>query len=166
MGSLISRTLILLLCLLLTIPQLCLTAETGLVSWIYDGDTIEVDGIGKVRLIGIDVPESKDSPRDRYYQETFGIPPNRLRQIANRALQRNIAQVKGKRVRLEFDRQRHDRYGRTLAYVYLEDGTLLNLQLISEGLASVYRRFDFRMRREFLREETVARTAATGLWAL
>jgi len=60
-------TAALLLCLLL--PTLA-AAETlsGRVKWIYDGDSIEVAGIGTVRLLGIDAPEHKASQRDRYYQ--------------------------------------------------------------------------------------------------
>ncbi|MDX9727581.1 MAG: thermonuclease family protein, partial [Bacteroidales bacterium] len=42
-----------------------------------------------------------------------------------------------KRVRLEFDVSRYDRYGRTLAYVYLEDGTFVNAEMIRNGYATV-----------------------------
>jgi micrococcal nuclease len=41
--------------------------------------------------------------------------------------------VEGKEVRLEFDWQRRDKYGRLLAYVYLPDGTFLNAELIKQG---------------------------------
>ncbi|RME39217.1 MAG: thermonuclease family protein, partial [Deltaproteobacteria bacterium] len=45
-----------------------LADPTGRVSWIYDGDTLKVEGIGKVRLLGIDAPEHEDSYRDRFYR--------------------------------------------------------------------------------------------------
>lgn len=50
---------------------------------------------------------------------------------------------KGKRVRLEYDQGtgRNDRYGRTLAYVYLANGTLLNLEIIERGYGHAYTRF-------------------------
>ncbi|PLX94720.1 MAG: hypothetical protein C0619_02315 [Desulfuromonas sp.] len=167
MGSLIPRRISLLgLCLLLFwIPSLCSAAVTGRVSWIYDGDTLEVAGVGKVRLIGIDTPEGKASARDNFYWERYRIPASRLRQVAADALARNIQRVKGDLVRLEFDRQKQDKFGRTLAYLYLPDGSLLNRQLIREGLASTYRRYDFRLKQEFLAVEQQARDAAIGLWA-
>jgi micrococcal nuclease len=167
MGTLTPRrgSLLALWLLLFWIPALCCAAVTGRVSWVYDGDTLEVSGVGKVRLLGIDTPESKESPRDHFYWEEYRIPAGRLRQIAADALARNIQRVKGERVRLEFDRQKQDRFGRTLAYLYLPDGSLLNRQLIQEGLASTYRRYDFRLKQEFLDIEQQAREAAIGLWA-
>ena len=66
----------------------------GRVHWIYDGDTLKVAGVGKVRLLGIDAPEHEDSPRDRYYLRQ-GIPRKRLRRIARKALRFNIETVKG-----------------------------------------------------------------------
>lgn len=135
----------------------------GTVSWIYDGDTLKIDAIGKVRLIGIDTPEKDGSQRDRYLQKQ-GISSTALRRIANEALKFNIAEVKGKRVRLQFDDERQDRYGRTLAYVYLPDGTLLNRLLIEKGYAVVYRRFDFKLKENFLRAEAAARSRRAGLW--
>jgi micrococcal nuclease len=45
--------------------------------------------------------------------------------------------AEGKRVRLEFDVERRDRYKRILAYVYLSDGTFLNAAIIEQGYASV-----------------------------
>jgi micrococcal nuclease len=168
MGTLTHRAAIWLpafLLLLLWTPQLCIATETGKVSWIYDGDTLKVDGIGKVRLIGIDTPEREDSPRDDYYQKRDSISSERLRKISRKALEFNIRQVKGKQVRLQFDRERQDKFGRTLAYIYLPDGTLLNRLLIEQGLASVYRRFDFRFKQDFLAAEEQARQAGIGLWA-
>jgi len=139
------------------------TATGGKVTWIYDGDTLKVAGIGKVRLLGIDTPETEDSPRDSYLQRQ-GVAKTTLRRVAAAALKFNIAQVKGKRVRLEYDGERRDRYGRTLAYVYLPDGTLLNRLLLEKGYAVVYRRFDFQRKKEFLRAEAAARKLKLGVW--
>lgn len=167
MGPLIRRKLIvpcLALCLLVWAVPLAAATTGGLVSWIYDGDTLMVDGIGKVRLLGIDTPERDDSPRDAFYRERYRISAPRLRNIAARALAFNIRHVKGQRVVLDFDRERRDKFGRTLAYVYLPDGTLLNRLLLEQGLAAVYRRFDFRLKQEFLAVEAQARQAARGLW--
>ncbi|WP_305046001.1 thermonuclease family protein [Geoalkalibacter sp.] len=141
-------------------------AETrGRVSWIHDGDTLEIEGLGRVRLLGIDVPENRDSHRDRFYQERFGIAPPRLRQTAADALQFNIRHAKGQVVSLRFDGERRDRHGRLLAYVILPDGRNLNRLLVEEGLAGVYRRFDFSLKEDFLRAEDEARGRKKGMWA-
>lgn len=135
----------------------------GRVSWIYDGDTLKVDGVGKVRLIGIDTPEKESSPRDDAYCRA-GIAPRQLRLGAKRATDFMIRIAKGKIVTLTFDRDKNDRYGRILAYVTLADGRMLNRELLKEGLACVYRRFDFRLKDDFLRTEAVARGEGRGLW--
>ncbi len=138
--------------------------HSGRVSWIYDGDTIKVEEIGKVRLIGIDAPEYKASHRDRYYQKRFAVSLDRLRQISRKAKEFNIAEAKGKRVRLVTDKIERDKHGRLLAYVYLPDGKMLNRQLLSSGLASVFRRFEFRYKKEFLKLEQHAQRKKLGLW--
>lgn len=148
--------------LLLCIPAHSQTLK-GKVSWIYDGDTLKVEGVGRVRLIGIDTPEKDASERDRYFHQR-GIDEKRLRRISREALDFNIANVKGKMVRLEFDGEKSDRYGRTLAYVTLPDGRLLNRLLLEKGLALVYRRFDFRLKEDFIQEEKRAAQRKLGLW--
>ncbi|WP_305043240.1 thermonuclease family protein [Geoalkalibacter sp.] len=156
---------LLLLLLLGSALSACGAEARGRVSWIHDGDTLEVEGLGRVRLLGIDAPEAKDSARDRFYQERFGIAPPRLRQTAGDALRFNIRHAKGQVVSLRFDGERRDRHGRLLAYVILPDGRNLNLLLVEEGLAGVYRRFDFSLKDDFLRAEEQARQRQKGLWA-
>ncbi len=136
----------------------------GKVLWIYDGDTLKISGVGKVRLIGIDTPEREPSERDRFYAR-FDISPKKLRTVAEEALHFNIDTVKGKTVRLTFGPEERDRHGRTLAYVTLPDGRLLNRLLLEQGLAVVYRRFDFRFKQDFLAVEAEARRRRVGLWS-
>ncbi|PNU18771.1 thermonuclease [Geothermobacter hydrogeniphilus] len=156
--------LFLCLCLLLLTLQPA-TAENlrGKVTWIYDGDTLKVAGVGKVRLIGIDAPEHADSDRDRFYRR-WNIPPARLRKIAAAGKRFQIRTVKGKVVRLQFDRERKDKYGRTLAYVILPDGRMLNRLLLKKGYATVFRRYDFKFKDDFLKIEKKARKQQVGLW--
>ena len=52
--------------------------------------------------------------------------------------------VEGKKVRLEYDQTRVDKYGRTLAYVYLEDGTFLNAEIIKQGYGFIRTHFPFK----------------------
>lgn len=157
---------VLLLVLLLLLPTAChhAAATTGRVTWVYDGDTIEVADLGRVRLLGIDVPESAASDRDRFYQRQFRIAAPTLRSVARQAKEFVMTKSHGRTVRLEFDRQRTDAYGRLLAYVYLPDGELLNLVLIDRGLATVFRRADFVRKEQFFAAERTARDRQIGIW--
>ncbi|MDO3378917.1 thermonuclease family protein [Geoalkalibacter halelectricus] len=143
----------------------CASETRGRVAWIFDGDTIEIEALGRVRLLGIDTPEGEDSHRDLFYQRRFGIPPEHLRKIAREALRYNIRHVKGQVVTLRFEGERRDAHGRLRAYVILPDGRNLNRLLVEEGLAAVYRRIDFSHKQDFLRAEEQARRLGKGLWA-
>lgn len=139
------------LCVLLT---LSLAAQQ---TWrtcirVIDGDTIVLDGNETLRLIGVDTPETKDARKPVQY---FGQEASEFT--------RNL--VEGKRVRLEFDQDRVDKYGRTLAYVYLEDGTLLNAEIIKQGYGFAYTIFPFKYLEEFRQYEKEARENERGLWA-
>lgn len=160
----VKRWLILFLWLLLCCPA---AAEqlTGKVSWIFDGDTLQVEDIGKVRLLGIDTPEGQASRRDLYYRKRYNIPAEKLRSIAAQAKRFNIHKVKGKTVRLEFDHEQEDKYGRKLAYLYLPDGRMLNQLLLEKGWATVFRRFEFKHKQDFLAIEEAARINQRGLWS-
>lgn len=122
------------------------------VRQVIDGDTITVSGVGTVRLIGVDAPEKTGGYRD---SEPYGDAAMRF--------MRDL--VAGKLVRLEYDGERKDPYDRTLAYVFLEDGTLVNTAIIRAGLAETYRRFDYRRKSEFQAAEQEARRAKRGMWA-
>ncbi|MBD1401195.1 thermonuclease family protein [Pelovirga terrestris] len=156
------------LLVLLLLVQLCACrqaeAVSGRVTWVYDGDTIEVEHIGRVRLLGIDAPEAEASDRDRFYRHRFKISPATLRTVARQAGQFVIRHSRNQIVRLEFDRERTDQYERTLAYVYLPDGRLLNQLLVEEGLAAVFRRAEFELKDQFLAAEDKARNQKRGLW--
>ncbi len=121
------------------------------VERVVDGDTIIVRGIGRVRLIGVDTPETVHPGRP---VEFFGKEAS--------AFTRRL--VDGKRVRLEYDQQRTDRYGRTLAYVHLPDGTFVNAEIIRRGYGHAYTRFPFRHLDRFRGLERDARRAGRGLW--
>lgn len=119
---------------------------------VIDGDTILLDVDERIRLIGVDTPESVDPRRPVQF---FGKEAS--------AFTRRL--VEGRRVRLEFDQERQDRYGRTLAYVYLEDGTFLNAEIIRQGYGHAYTRFPFRFSEELRAYEREAREQRRGLWA-
>lgn len=128
---------------------------------VVDGDTLQVapspapgsaEG-DRVRLIGVDTPETVHPNRP---VERFG------REAA--AFTRRLCE--GRRVRLEFDPAAgQDRYGRVLAYVYLEDGTFVNAEILRQGYGHAYTRFPFAYLEEFRALEREARENRRGLWA-
>jgi len=131
--------------------------ESRLVVRVVDGDTIVVSPHEKVRLIGVDTPET--------------VHPKRAVQcFGNNAKEFTRSMVEHRTIRLVLDetnrvRNHKDRYGRTLAYVYFDDGTMLNAELIRRGYAYAYTRFPFRHVVEFRQLERIARSQAVGLWA-
>lgn len=100
-----------------------------LVRKIVDGDTIELSNRRRVRYIGIDAPETMRRKLDSWVfdPEDFGIEAKKL----NRSL------VSGRSVRLEFDVVSEDKYGRWLAYVFVDE-IMINLELLKSGYASIY----------------------------
>jgi len=72
--------------------------------------------------------------------------------------------VEGKEVRLDYDWQKRDRYGRLLAYVYLMDGTFLNAEIIKQGYGFAYIKYAFKYMEEFRQYEEEARENRKGLW--
>ena len=123
---------------------------------VIDGDTIQVccvfgDRVA-VRYVGVDTPE--------IHHPMKGVEPYGMEAAdANRKL------VDGKTVRLEFDVQQLDRYGRTLAYIYLEDGTFVNAWLVENGYAMVMTvPPNVRYAELFLKLQREAREARRGLW--
>ncbi len=131
--------------------------ELRKVKRVVDGDTIVVYPNEKVRLIGVDTPETVHPEKT---VQCFGNDAKRFTRDA----------VEGKTVRLALDstnakRGHKDRYGRTLAYAYLDDGRMLNRELIRQGYAHAYTRFPFSHLVEFRQLERTARANSLGLWA-
>ena len=128
------------------------------VTKVVDGDTLHVaiNGIDeKVRLIGINTPETVDPRRA---VQCFGKEAStRMKEL-----------VDGKIVRLESDptQDARDTYGRILAYVYLEDGQMVNRKMIAEGYAYEYTYLvPYTYQKEFKGLQNLARTSGYGLWS-
>ncbi len=123
-----------------------------------DGDTIRVgtaDGDLKVRLIGIDTPETVDPNRPLgCYGPEASAEAERL--------------LTGTSVYLELDPSQGDvdRYGRTLAYVWLTPRTMVNLALVRTGFATEYTyAAPYAYQAEFRAAQAQAQATAAGLWA-
>lgn len=126
------------------------------VTKVVDGDTFWVDDGSekgkKVRLIGVDTPETLHPKKG---QEAYG----------REASDFTKSLLSSKKVRLEFDVDSLDRYGRLLAYVYLENGLFVNAELVRKGYAQVatfppnVKYADY-----FLKLQRKARDRKLGLW--
>lgn len=132
-------------------PRSVIVGETAQVVNVIDGDTIDVllDGDEyRVRYVGVDTPE-RDEP---YYRE---------------ATQANRDFVQGETVTLVVDVSETDQYGRLLRYVYLQDGTFVNAELIADGYARLVTYPPDVANADFFGDlQQEARQAGRGLWGV
>jgi micrococcal nuclease len=125
---------------------------------VVDGDTIHVNANGqrlKIRMIGIDTPESVD-------------PRKPVQCFALEASAQAKTILGGQSVYLETDPSQDtvDKYGRTLAYVWTASGRLFNLDMIAYGYAHEYTyNLPYRYQQDFRAAEDDARTHERGLWS-
>jgi micrococcal nuclease len=135
-------------------PVLLFPADQGTVVVVYDGDTIKVkldNGIERrVRLIGIDTPEIGEKPLD--------APLEAL--LAKRFTFYHLFR---QRIKLTYEHEREDRYGRLLAYVWNENG-LFNQFILEQGFARVFLKFSFTMKDAFIDAQKEAQDERRGFW--
>lgn len=145
---------VILLCLLV---QCSSQADIGTVMVVYDGDTIEVQLTSgekeKIRLIGVDAPETDSENHETRLKALFS------KRFAFKFLYK-------KRVRIQYDWEKRDTYGRLLAYIWTEDGTFFNEFVINKGFAAAYTRFKYKpeYRERFLQAEEYAKKRGNGIW--
>lgn len=144
--------------------------EKAVVKNITDGDTIGVIFKGdyiKVRLIGIDTPESRENDKTLRDSNRSGKDIKTIIAQGKQAtaFMKSIIH-KGDTIYLEFDLEQHDKYGRTLAYIYLSDGRFLNDLIISSGYASPLTiPPNIKYKDSFLKSYQTARDKKLGLWS-
>ncbi len=108
-----------------------------LVERAVDGDTLKLENGQRVRLIGIDTPEVHESAKLYRDSKKSGQDIQTIQALGRRAAKFTQDLVEDKRVRLEFDVEKQDKYKRLLAYVYLKDGTFVNAEIVKQGYASL-----------------------------
>ena len=126
------------------------------VTRILRADTIEVEGIGPVQMIGVESPDGKP-PR-----EVYGVHGQNALSFVERSLLNQD-------VKLEFDpenaaRGHKNESGEMLAYVYTRDGTLVNAEMLKQGLAFVRPTEQFRLSNDFRNFERDAMREMRGVW--
>jgi micrococcal nuclease len=139
----------------LILPEPSRTSPPGfvLVAKVIDGDTIELSDGSRIRYIGINTPETVDPRRP---VQCFGKEAS----AANKSL------VEGNYIRLVRDISDRDKYDRLLRYIYLEDGTFVNLTLVAQGYAQVSTYPpDIAHTKEFQAAQAEAKALGRGLWS-
>lgn len=115
------------------------TTEQGIVSRVIDGDTVEVALAGsreRLRLIGIDTPESRSNHRATQQALRSNYSKEAILAMGKCAQQfTKLLLPTGQPVRIETDRRKRDKYGRLLGYVYLPSGEMVNEIILSSGYA-------------------------------
>jgi len=122
------------------------------VRWVNDGDTIVLTNGKRVRYIGINSPEID---HDKQRAQPFGYAAKTF----------NKQMVLNRKIRLEFDLERHDRYGRLLAYIFLPDEIFLNEHMLQKGYAFfLFRKPNLKYNQRLLKAQQEAMKAKKGLW--
>jgi micrococcal nuclease len=122
------------------------------VKRVTDGDTVKLADGRFVRYIGVNAPEIS---HEHNSAEPFGID----------ARARNIELIGSRRIRLEFDIERFDDYGRTLAYVFLPDGSMVNEKLLQSGVAHcLYKMPNVKHEARLLKAQRAAMQDRRGMW--
>ncbi len=138
---------------------------------VYDGDTfkcrLKSGEEVKVRLIGVDTPESRKNRKAYRDARRSGMDIEEIIEMGRKASRFTKKLIPpGTTVYLETDVQLHDRYGRLLAYVYLPDGRMLNEVLLEEGYATVYTvPPNVKYAERFRKLQRKAMELGKGLWA-
>jgi micrococcal nuclease len=105
-----------------------------------------------VRYIGINAPEIEHEDSEA---EPFGY---KAKALNKKLVYRQV-------VRLEFDRDQHDQYGRLLAYVFLKDGSFVNADLVSRGFAFyLFRKPSLKYDSILQKSQQEAMSAGWGIW--
>ncbi len=143
-------------------------APWHLVSQVLDGDTIRLEDGRTVRLVGVDTPESSEN-RKMYTdlgKMNLADAQRDLLALGRAAAKAASDRALGRRCWLETGRNAEDQYGRLLAIVHLDDGTILNEWLIHQGYARVETSYPFPYRKRYIGLQLMAQRGGNGFWNL
>lgn len=140
---------------------------------VVDGDGLIVSDIftkeeEEIRLLGIDAPEIKKCRKLRQDERETHIPGELLMHLG-RLSHKFLIDIarRGETVTIELEKEyAHDFYGRTLAYVYLQDGTCINDKMIKEGFAKPYNEYFCRELPNYQLLNVKAKKKKRGLYKL
>jgi micrococcal nuclease len=144
---------------------------------ITDGDTVVLESFDEVRLIGIDTPEKYDGQRLNKQAAEHGLTEEEIQAMGEQASSITTNLLAGQSVYVELDIEELDRYGRILAYLYLEDSggdwtyqgktyKQVNLEIMRSGWAEPLTITPNVAYAELYREAgSTARNAGIGMWA-
>lgn len=135
----------------LSLPPTLTRSGSVLVNAVIDGDTIDVSTIGRVRLLGIDAPET-----------SHGL--DTAAPFGREARERLTGLLLHRWIRLEMEGAALDVYNRHLAYVVTEGGQFVNATLVREGLARVSARQPLARLPELKSAEAEAQAFRRGMW--
>lgn len=122
------------------------------VNKVYDGDTVKISDGRKIRLLGINTPEIEHAQQ---LEQAGG-------DLAKQWLSDKLL---NKRIRLEYDQEKRDKYKRVLAHVFTEQGRHINADLVRLGYASanIYPP-NLKYVNEILQAENSAQANKLGIW--
>lgn len=135
---------------------------------VSDGDTLRLDNGATVRLVGVDTPESSNNRklREDMYKMDIQVRENDLVKLGLAASAFTAQLCLGKRCWLEYEGDPTDQYGRTLAYVHLEDGRIVNEEILSAGFGKAYLSYPFKYRKRYVLLQSGASLDKRGLWSV
>jgi len=126
--------------------------DAAFVKYVIDGDTVILKNNETLRFIGIDTPEIDHENKNA---EPLGYAARSL----------NLKLLGSKRIRLEYDQEKRDHYNRLLAYVYLPDGTFVNMVLLRSGMGIyLHKPPNLKHSERLLKAQREAMLERKGIW--
>lgn len=143
-----------------------LTARWRRIVRVLDGDTLKLDTGETVRLIGVDTPESSANRklRDDIYKMGFSVRESDMTRLGELAADFTSRLAEGQPCWLEHEREPRDQYGRLLAYVHLQDGRVLNEEILANGYGKAYLSYPFKYKKRYILLQAEASVKKRGLW--
>jgi len=116
-------------------------AQDAVVKKIFDGDTVVLQFKGRTertRFIGMDAPESRDNDKAERDAEHTGQSLKFIVRLGKEATAHlKMLMPEGSNVKVEVGAESRDKYGRLLAYIFLQDGSMINERMLKDGYANI-----------------------------